>query len=314
MSLTIEWVNLSKTFDSFIAVNNFNIKIEGAKCVGFLGPNGSGKTTTLKMCTGLMNPSAGDVLINGINVQKEKKKALCSIGSAVEIPEIYPYLTPREALMMIAKIRGISPNSCTKKIIQVLQEVQMIDWIDKRIGKFSRGMKQRIVIASALINNPDILLFDEPTQGLDPRGMNEIREIIKSLKTKGKLILMSSHLLDEVSQVCDEVIMIDHGKILDYDSITNIIKKFAGKNNWVEIGFENPLSNSMKTNLIRELPKLITLEWIDDRNVKMQYQGGFEISSKILKKIVEMNLGIINYRPAWRELEDVYMNLIKTKV
>lgn len=185
---SIEAVNLSKRYSSFAAVSGLNLKLEGSKCVGFLGPNGAGKTTTLKMFTDLIRPSSGQALINGVNVHTEKKKALESVGTLIETPEIYPSLTPREALMMIAEIRGVPRAERVKRIEEAVSEVRMQEWLDKRVGKFSKGMKQRICIASALLSDPTILLLDEPSNGLDPRGMSEVRDIVKSLKSKERLI------------------------------------------------------------------------------------------------------------------------------
>ena len=157
-------------------MSDLNLKIEGSKCVGFLGPNGAGKTTTLKMFTDLIRPSSGEALINGVNVHTHKKEALASVAALIETPEIYPSLTPREALMMIAEIRGVPTAERNKRIEEAVSEVHMEEWLDKRVGKFSKGMKQRICIASSLLSDPNILLLDEPTNGLDPRGMSEVRD------------------------------------------------------------------------------------------------------------------------------------------
>ena len=238
---SIEAENLSKQYGSFTAVSNLNLKIEGAKCVGFLGPNGAGKSTTLKMFTDLIRPSSGEALINGVNVHKQKKKALESVGTLIEMPEIYPALTPREALMMIAEIRGVPKDERNRQIEEAVSEVRMEEWIDKRVGRFSKGMKQRICVASALLSDPRVVLLDEPTMGLDPRGMSEVRDIIKSLKNKKRLIFMSSHLLSEVSDVCDEVAMIDHGKLIIYDTLSNVTAKVSGGENVIEVGLRNAI-------------------------------------------------------------------------
>ena len=250
---TIEAVKLTKQYGSFTAVSELNLKIEGAKCVGFLGPNGAGKTTTLKMFTDLIHASSGEALINGINVHTKKKAALASVAAIIETPEIYPSLTPREALAMIAEFRGVPATEIKKRIEEAVTEVHMNEWIDKRVGKFSKGMKQRICIASALLSDPCILLLDEPTNGLDPRGMSEVRDIVKSLKGKKRLIFMSSHLLSEVSDVCDEVAMIDHGKLLVYDTISNVTSKFSGGSNMVEVGLQRPIDPQLVTRNIAKI-------------------------------------------------------------
>jgi ABC-2 type transport system ATP-binding protein len=307
---SIEAINLTKQYGEFCALSDLNLKIEGAKCVGFLGPNGSGKTTTLKMFTDLIRPTKGQALINGINVHTEKKKALASVGTLIETPEIYSSLTPREALSMIAEIRGISAQDRIKQVETVVAEVHMEEWIDKRVGKFSKGMKQRICIASALLGNPSIILLDEPTTGLDPRGMSEVRDIIKSLKGKNRLIFMSSHILSEVSDVCDEVAMIDHGKLIVYDTLSNVTARFSGGNNVVEVGLARPVENKIVTQIITALPSVIKAEKTDDKNLKIIFNGGLDVQERLLNDIVKLNIGVISYKASSSELEDVYLKLI----
>jgi ABC-2 type transport system ATP-binding protein len=307
---SIESVKLSKKYGSFVAVSDLNLKIEGSKCVGFLGPNGAGKTTTLKMFTDLIRPSAGEALINGVNVHTDKKKALASVGALIETPEIYPSLTPREALMMIAEIRGVPNAERSKRIEEAVSEVRMEEWMNKRVGKFSKGMKQRICIASALLSDPTILLLDEPTNGLDPRGMSEVREIVKSLKRKERLIFMSSHILSEVSEVCDEVAMIDHGKLIVYDTISNVSAKVSGGENIVEVGLQRAIDSELVTKKIATLANVVTAEIKDDKTLKINFSGGLDVQERVLSDLVRMNIGVISYRPASSELEDAYLKLI----
>ena len=309
-NLSIESVKLSKKYGSFAAVSDLNLRIEGSKCVGFLGPNGAGKTTTLKMFTDLIRPSSGEALINGVNVHTNKKEALASVGTLIETPEIYPSLTPKEALMMIAEIRGVPSAERSKRIEEAVSEVRMEEWMDKRVGKFSKGMKQRICIASALLSDPTILLLDEPTNGLDPRGINEVREIVKSLKSKERLIFMSSHILSEVSEVCDEVAMIDHGKLIVYDTISNVTAKVSEGENIVEVGLQRPIKAGPMINKIAAIPNVVTAETKDDKNLKIRFSGGLDAQEQILSELVRMNIGVISYRPASSELEDAYLKLI----
>ena len=156
--LSIETNQLTKSFGSFTAVNALTLKVQGTKCVGFLGPNGAGKTTTLKILTAMVRPTSGTARINGIDVHSEKRKALYPCGVLIESPEIYPALTPREALSYVCELRGIPASERTGRIKAVLEQVRMSDWIDKRTGKFSKGMKQRVNIAASLLPDPDILL------------------------------------------------------------------------------------------------------------------------------------------------------------
>ena len=308
---SIEAIHLSKRFGPFVAVSDLNLRIEGSKCVGFLGPNGAGKTTTLKMFTDLIRPSSGEALINGANVHTHKKEALASVAALIETPEIYPSLTPREALMMIAEIRGVPTAERNKRIEEAVSEVHMEEWLDKRVGKFSKGMKQRICIASALLSDPSILLLDEPTNGLDPRGMSEVRDIVKSLKGKRRLIFMSSHILSEVADVCDEVAMIDHGKLIVYDTISNVTAKFSGGENMMEVGLQRPIDALLVTKNIANLPGVVVAEQKDDRNLKIRFRGGLDVQERILSDLVRMNIGVISYKPTSSELEDAYLKLIK---
>jgi len=190
----------------------------------------------------------------------------------------------------------------------------MNEWIDKRVGKFSKGMKQRINIASALLSDPCILLLDEPTNGLDPRGMSEVRDIVKSLRSKKRLIFMSSHILSEVSEVCDEVAMIDHGKLLVYDTISNVTSKFSGGSNMVEVGLQRPIDPQLVTRNIAKISGVSSAEQINGTNLRIKFSGGLDVQARLLSDLVKMNIGVISYRAAASELEDVYLNLIKETV
>ena len=309
---SIEASNLSKKYGSFTAVSNLNLKLEGAKCVGFLGPNGAGKTTALKMFTDLIRPSSGEALINGVNVHKQKKKALESVGTLIEMPEIYPSLTPREALTMIAEIRGVPKAERKRRVEEAVSEVRMGEWIDKRVGKFSKGMKQRICVASAILSDPSIVLLDEPTTGLDPRGMSEVRGIIKSLKNKKRLIFMSSHLLSEVSDVCDEVAIIDHGKLIVYDTLSNVTSKVSGGENLVEIGLRNTVDVELVNTIAAKLPYIVKAEKSDGNTFRIEFSGGLDIQERILADLVKMKIGIVSYRPSSSALEGAYLSLVKS--
>src|SRR2546427_1122746 len=255
--------NLTKGYGSLTALSNLNLKIEGSKCVGFLGPNGAGKTTTLKIFTDMIRASEGRALINGVDVHLNKKKALGSVGALIESPEIYPALTPREALSMVADLRGLPRAEAKKKIEETVAEVKMNEWLDKKVGKFSKGMKQRINIAAALLSDPEVIMLDEPTTGLDPRGQAEVRDIVKDLKKKNRLVFMSSHLLNEVQEICDEVAMIDHGKLIVYDSLSNVTTRFSNDgSNTVEIELSRDIDEQ---NVNRNIASLTGISSVEDR-------------------------------------------------
>jgi len=310
---SIEARDLTKRYGSFVALSNLNLKIEGAKCVGFLGPNGAGKTTTLKIFTDLIRASGGQALINGVDVHKEKKKALDPCGVLIETPEIYPSFTPREALSMIADLRGIPRADRTKRIEAVVSEVKMDEWMDKKVGKFSKGMKQRINIAAALLSDPEIVLLDEPTTGLDPRGQAEVRDIVRSLKQRNRLVFMSSHLLNEVSEICDEVAMIDHGKLLVYDTLAHVTDRFAhdGGESVVQVELVRDIDDQVIRGQISSLAGVASVEKLNPRSLRIKFSGGQEEQARLLTDLVALKIGMLSYHPSASTLEDTYLNLIK---
>ncbi|MGA2874479.1 MAG: ABC transporter ATP-binding protein [Nitrososphaerales archaeon] len=309
---SLEAINLSKRYGSFTALSNLNLKIEGAKCVGFLGPNGAGKTTTLKLFTDMIRATEGKAFINGIPVHENKRRALAHVGDLIESPEIYPSFTPYEALSMVADLRGVPKSEKKNRIDEAIAEVKMEDWKDKKVGKFSKGMKQRINIAAALLSEPDIIILDEPTTGLDPRGMAEVRDIVKSLKKKNRLIFMSSHLLPEVSDVCDEVAMIDHGKLLVYDKLENVTTKFSGDGGAiVEVGFSRSMDDASSIKNISSVSGVVSVERIDSKNLRIKFSGGAPGQEQLLSNLAAMKIGLLSFRASSSALEDTYLNLIK---
>ncbi len=206
--------DLGKDYGKFTALNGLQLTIPKGTCFGYLGPNGAGKSTTIKILTNLIRPSRGHAELFGIDVQRRPREALQRVGAVIETPEFYGYLSPRETLAYAGRLRGMARSDLGARSEEVLKTVKLADWTDERIETFSKGMKQRLAIAQALLHEPDLLILDEPTSGLDPRGMAEVRDIVKDLKRGGHTIFMSSHLLAEVQEVCDAAALIDKGKLV----------------------------------------------------------------------------------------------------
>jgi len=225
MTESIVIKDLSKYYDGFLALDNLSLKVKWNEDVALLGPNGAGKTTTLKILCGLLHPSSGTAHIAGINVVEEREQAISKVGAILETPEFYPFLTPEETLSYLGRLRGMRERGLGKRIREVLKLVRLDRWTNVKIEKFSRGMKQRLALAQALLHDPPILILDEPSLGLDPRGMMEIREILKEAR-KEKTVFFASHLLTEVAQICKKVAIIDHGKLRAYDDIVRLKKKY----------------------------------------------------------------------------------------
>jgi ABC-2 type transport system ATP-binding protein len=304
---SLEAIKMTKKFGSFTAVSDLNLKIQGTKCVGFLGPNGAGKTTTMKMFTGLISTSSGNALINGVDVKKDKKAALASCATLIETPEIYPALTPKEAMSMLCEIRGVPKSERNKRIDEALAQVKMQEWETKKVGSFSKGMKQRVNVASTLLSDPEVIILDEPSTGLDPRGMSEVRDIVKSLGNR--LVFMSSHLLAEVTEVCQEVALIDHGKLLVYDTIENVTSKFAGKGNAVEVRFARDVDQAVAGRL-GSIAGVQSVTKLNERQVRIKYDSSVTSQQALFEQVAGLKVGALSLDAA-SGLEEAYLSLIK---
>jgi len=218
--------NLTKYYNKFLALDKINLRVEKNKNVGLLGPNGAGKSTTLKIICGLLHSSSGTVYIDGIDITKNPVGVLSKIGAIVETPEFYTYLTPRETLSYLGKLRGMRADILKQRIDEVIHLVRLEQWTNVKIEKFSRGMKQRLALAQTLLHDPPVLILDEPGLGLDPRGVVEFREIIEEVG-KEKTVFFASHQLTEVEQICEEVAIIGQGRLLAYEKIEELQKKYT---------------------------------------------------------------------------------------
>jgi ABC-2 type transport system ATP-binding protein len=259
------------------------------------------------MFTGLISATEGSSLINGIDVSKDKKAALASCATLIETPEIYPALTPKEALTMLCEIRGVPQEERSKRIDEALAQVKMQEWTNKKVGSFSKGMKQRVNVASTLLSDPEVIILDEPSTGLDPRGMSEVRDIVKSLGNR--LVFMSSHLLAEVTEVCQEVALIDHGKLLVYDSIENVTAKFAGASGEVRIGFARPLDITTGAS-ISKIEGVTSFTRVNDKHMAVKFDPKVISQEKLFQIIADMKAGALSFETA-SGLEDAYLSLVK---
>jgi ABC-2 type transport system ATP-binding protein len=222
-SIIIE--NLTKYYNDFLALDKLSLRVTEKENIGLLGPNGAGKSTTLKILCALIRPSSGKAYVDGIDVTEQPEQALFRIGAIIETPEFYSYLTPVDTLSYFGRLRGMKGETLTRRIKEVIELVKLEKWSKIKIEKFSRGMKQRLALAQALLHDPPILILDEPSLGLDPRGVVEFREIIKGVG-KEKTLFFASHQLAEVALICDKVAIINNGQLLAYESIVELEKKY----------------------------------------------------------------------------------------
>jgi len=216
MTAVLNINGISKSYGKVQALNNLTLQINQGEVFGILGPNGSGKTTTLGIILDVLNPDAGSFSWNGQVPSKYDRK---KIGSLLETPNFYPYLTARQNLSIVCKIKEVNES----EVDRVLSIVDLISRANSKFKTFSLGMKQRLAIASALLGNPEVLVLDEPTNGLDPQGIADVRTIIKDLANEGKTIIMASHILDEVEKTCTHVAVLKLGKLLTYGPIQSVL-------------------------------------------------------------------------------------------
>ena len=225
----IEVKNLVKRYGNHAAVNDLSFTVETGKVVGFLGPNSAGKSTTMNMITGYIAPTEGEVLIDGIDIMDEPELAKKNIGYLPEIPPLYPDLKVREYLSFVAELKKVSKKDRDIEVHKIMSKTKTLDVSERLIKHLSKGYKQRVGLAGAMMGNPDILILDEPTVGLDPSQIIEMRELIREL-SKNHTVLLSSHIMQEISAVCDEIIIINEGKMITKDTPENITKKMVDTN------------------------------------------------------------------------------------
>lgn len=227
----IEVSKLTKKFKDIIAVDNISFDVKGGEIVGLLGENGAGKTTTLRMLATMLKITSGEALINGYDVVSEPEKVRGEIGILFggEVG-IYDRLTARENIMYFAELNGMSDDEAQMSIDSLTKSLQMEEYIDKRVGKFSRGMKQKVSIARSIVHNPSVVLFDEPTTGLDVSAARIVQNFILQCKNQDKAVIFSSHSMAEVEKLCDRVIIIHKGKIVEEGTVDSLKKKHNNNN------------------------------------------------------------------------------------
>lgn len=224
----IEVKHLTKRYGSHIAVSDLSFSIEKGGIYGFLGPNGAGKSTTMNIVTGCLGATQGDVLLGGHNIFEEPRAAKRLIGYLPELPPLYTDMTPQEYLRFVMRAKGVPRSAWTRELSSAMDRTRIGDVKDRLIGNLSKGYRQRVGIAQALLGNPQVIILDEPTVGLDPAQIIEIRELIRELGAE-HTVLLSSHILTEVQAVCDHIMILSHGRLVASDTADNLTRLFAGR-------------------------------------------------------------------------------------
>ena len=304
----IEVKNLVKHYGSVQAVNNINFKINDGEIVGFLGANGAGKSTTLKILTGYIAPTAGDVLIDGLDINEQSIAVRKLIGYLPESNPLYLDMSVFELLKFIANIRGITGNDFKNSSDKVIEQCGLNGVVHKKIGACSKGYKQRVGLASAMIHNPKILILDEPVTGLDPNQIIEVRELIKNLG-KEKLVLMSSHILQEIEATVDRIMIIDHGEIVADGTTKKLMSKFMGN---IKLTIEVVVLTDSKINSFKEtFLKTKIKKSKEGHIVNLEYKKKDDPRKDIFDFIVKNKLSLLEMSTHTANLEDIFRKLTK---
>lgn len=317
----IEVKNLVKRYGNYLAVDHLSFHVDKGQIYGFLGPNGAGKSTTMNIMTGYLASTEGEVLINGMNILEEPEKVKRCIGYLPEQPPLYFDMTVEEYLKFAADLKKIERTKRKEQIEKVMEMTGIADVRQRLIGNLSKGYRQRVGLAQAILGYPEILILDEPTVGLDPKQIIEIRELIRSL-SKNHTIILSSHILSEISAVCDYVMIINHGKLIASDTTENLEKMTMGSNT---LEMEVKGKKEKVQILLETVEEIESLEW-DTRDIKknendeedtvsftIKTDESVDIREKLFYMLAEAKIPVLKMQATRISLEDVFLELTQNE-
>ena len=305
MSEAIVVSNLTKRFGELVAVDHISFKVKRGEFFGFLGPNGAGKTTTIRMLTGVIKPDEGTALVMGYDIERESIKAKQVMGIVPETANAYIDLTVWQNLMFMGELYGVPKEERKRRGESLLRELGLYDRRDFKVKGLSKGMKQRLLLCMALINEPEILFLDEPTVGLDVRSARSIREILQKLNEKGVTIFLTTHNMEEANQLCNRIAVINHGKIAAIDTPERLKRVMKGLQH-VEVSFDKPTP----------LESLAKLPYVNDvrkigNSIRLYTDSPCDLVCYIVDYVREKKLKLISFEVLNPKLEDVYLKLIE---
>ncbi len=297
--------NLTKKFKGTLAVDGLNMEIPEGEIYGFVGANGAGKTTTMRIIAGLLAPTSGRVFIDGMDVSKKPLEVKKQIGYMPDFFGVYDDLKVCEYMDFYAGLQGVTRNRREKLMDSLLELVRLTHKKEAYVDTLSRGMKQRLCLARSLIHDPKFLILDEPASGLDPRARVEMKEILKELETMGKTVLISSHILPELSELCTSIGMIDSGKLVASGSVKEIVNKLSHSGK-VKMKVLEKEEEAVK--VLLEMPEIGAVSSVTG-NIEVDVNGGDDVYAKMLKVIIEREIPVVSFQPMEGSLESVFMHL-----
>lgn len=301
--------NLYKSFGKFNAVDNLTLHIKKGEIFGFVGHNGAGKTTTMKITAGLLAPSAGSVYIDGINALFERNKVKRKIGYMPDFFGVYDNLKAIEYMEFYAAMYGIRGEEATKTCLNLMELVNLADKRDAYVDSLSRGMKQRLCLARSLVHDPELLLLDEPASGLDPRARFEMKEILKNLGSMGKTVIISSHILPELADMCDTIGIMQHGKLIMHGTVDEIQMK-AMHQRPLNIRVLNDMDKAVR--IIKENPKVSKVS-VREGVLVADFTGDDKETANLLKRLFEEDILVESFYKEQGNLETLFLELTSEK-
>ena len=306
----IEVKNVTKRYADFYAVRNINLTIKDGEIIGFLGKNGAGKTTTMNMLTGFIEPTEGTITIDGYDIEKKPKKVKSLIGYMPEGVPLYSDLTVKEFVSYMADLKLINRKDKKQAVEKAIKETGLEQVQNKLTRNLSRGYKQRVSLAGALVGDPKILILDEPTVGLDPKQVVEIRELIKSLR-ENHTVILSSHILSEVSQICEKVIIIDKGEIVTIDTPQNLEKSTEEQQEIIITVEDNENKFETIKELVKDIKTITFIEQVDNnKTYKIEVLDNKDIRKEIFENCSKQNISILEMKKQEKTLEEAFIKII----
>ncbi len=305
----IEVQQLTKRYGPFTAVDGVSFNVGKGEILGFLGPNGAGKTTTMRILTGYMPPTEGHARVAGFDLQEQPVEAKQRIGYLPETPPLYPEMTVREYLRFVARIKGVPPAEQADRVATVMQRTHVADMAHRHCGKLSKGYKQRVGLAQALIHNPDVLVLDEPTAGLDPKQIIETRELIRSLAGDHTIVL-STHILPEVAQTCQRVVIINKGRVVAEDTPDNLTARLQGAASvYVEVDAQDADAQPVLAAVAGVTNVTVAARVGAVTGFEVQSENGLDVRRSVAQAVVGAGFGLVELRPMRMSLEEIFLQL-----
>ncbi|MDP4090472.1 MAG: ABC transporter ATP-binding protein [Bacillota bacterium] len=298
--------NLCKRYGRFQAVNNLNLHIPKGEIFGFVGPNGAGKTTTMKIMCGLLSATSGKVIINDIDVIDKPRALKSKIGYMPDFFGVYDDLKVTEYMEFYASIYDIKGSERKKICMDLLELVDLVDKKDFYVDSLSRGMKQRLCLARSLVHNPDLLVLDEPASGMDPRARVEMKEILRTLRSMGKTIVVSSHILPELSELCTSLVIMEKGQAVMSGTVEEIVKKVY-HSQIIRVKVIDKLEETIR--VLQEYPNVDGVDTRGENVVEAAFKGDDKFMSDLLIRLVENNIPVVSFNQLDGSLEDIFMKV-----